>query len=71
MLISASVQFLRNIVWPAVIFYRKVVYKSRYLCAVFLLFGAASEYNCGFYLRAAYMQSLEFAKPVKAVWDTV
>ena len=47
-------------------FYRKVVYKSRGLCAIFQLFGAASI-QVLLLFEAAYMQNPESAKPVKAV----
>ena len=47
--------------------YRKVVYKCRSLCAIFN-FLVRLLFKCGFYLRVAYMQCSESAKPVKAAW---
>ena len=48
-------------------------YKSRGLCAIFHLLDVASIQGRllvegGFYLRAAFMQNPESAKPAKAVW---
>ena len=47
------------------------MYKSCGLCAIFHLFGAASILVWLLFLRAAYMQCCESAKPVKAVWHGV